>query len=301
MHLIRRTFFAAVAIGLIVPGCGVLDKLRGKKDAGAFDDASVAADDAATAVDAAVATVDDGGDAGVATLEAGTPIIGACKVNDVADCTNKCQKLNNQSSCVNLGIMFANGTGVPQDTGKAATLFQGACNAGIAAGCDHVGLALQFGRGIQTDLPRAMTTFQKGCDLKNAEACNRLALMAERGQGAPKDAVKAVTFYQKSCDLGDAFGCGNLANHLANGEGVPKDPARANALRKQACDKGDKPACDALSNSGVDAGTGGGGNGDCASQKKAFLLECNRTRKLQDVPCEKQAATTPVLAKCRGK
>jgi TPR repeat protein len=128
---------------------------------------------------------------------------------------------------VNLGIMFANGVGVAKDTGRAATLFQGACGAGIGAGCDHFGLALEFGQGIQQDLPRAIETLKKGCDLKNAEACNRRALMAERAQGSPKDPVTAVSFYQKACDLGDAFGCGNLANHLASGDGVPKDPLDA--------------------------------------------------------------------------
>lgn len=300
MTMVRMSL-ASLVLLLALPGCGILDKLKGKKDAAVEPDT---APDAAVAVD--VPDAAPAADAGaLAVVPASAPIVGACKPNDVADCTNKCQTLKSQPSCVNLGIMFANGTGVPRDTGKAATLFQGACNAGVAAGCDHFGLALLTGQGIQTDQPRAADTFKKGCDLKNAEACNRLALMAERAQGGPKDPVKAVSFFQKSCDLGDAFGCGNLAIHLADGEGVPKDPARAATLNKTACDKGDAAACRRVAASGGDAGSGtavlDGGLVvcDCACQKKNFLLECNRTRKLQDIACTSQAATTPVLAKCR--
>ena len=300
MHLVRRTLVAAIAIGLILPGCGIIDKLKGNKDAGVFIDIDAGSADDAAVADAAPAPADDGGDAGLAVAPASGAIIGACKPNDLADCTNKCQVLKNQSSCVNLGLMFANGTGVGKDVNKAATLFQGACNAGVGAGCDHFGLALLTGAGIQQDMPRAQDILKKGCDLRSAEACNRRALMSERAQGGPKDSVTAVSFYQKSCDLGDAFGCGNLANHLANGDGVAKDPARANTLRKQACDKGDAPACNALAASGQDAGIPVGGATDCASLKKAFLLECNRTRKLQDVACTTQANTAPSLAKCRG-
>jgi TPR repeat protein len=302
MIFVRASVVATILLGIALPGCGILQKLKGEKDAGA--DAEAPAADAAVAVEAPDASAADAGAA--QTLGSSPPIIGACKPNDLADCTNKCEKLKNQSSCVNLGIMFANGVGVAKDAGHAATLFQGACNAGIGAGCDHFGLALQFGQGIQQDLPRAIETLKKGCDLHNAEACNRRALMADRAQGGPKDPVTAVTFYQKSCDLGDAFGCGNLANHVATGDGIPKDPARAASLRKTACDKGDQQACNALAASGSDAGAvattaiDGGVVCDCACQKKNFLLECNRTRKLQDTPCTAQVAPAPALAKCRG-
>ncbi len=306
MSKLRTPFVASIVLVATLSGCGILDKLKGKKaepeDAAVDAGAVVEAPDAAAVVDAAVATPS-------ASVTASPPIIGACKPNDLADCTNKCEVLKNQGSCVNLGIMFANGTGVPRDLGKAATLFQNACNGSVGAGCEHFGLALLTGQGIQTDQNRAADIFKKGCDLRNAESCNRLALMASRGQGGPKDSVKASQFFEKSCNLGDAFGCGNFANHLATGDGVPQDIAKAATLRKQACDKGDNQACRALQASGLDAGasptTAGnvpdGGVCDCACQRKTFLLECNRTRKLQDVPCDKQANLKPELAKCKGK
>ena len=329
MGLLRASVISSFVLLCVgVSGCGIIDKLKGNKDSGAVADVPVA--DAAVAVEAPDAAVDP--DAGVvATTVPSPPIVGACKPGDLADCTAKCQVQKNQSSCVNLGIMFLNGDGVARDTGKAATLFQGACNAGVGAGCDRFGLALHSGVGIVSDLPRAATTFSKGCDLRNADACNQIALMNVRGDGIPKDTVKAVTLFSKACDLGDAFGCGNLANHLASGDGIPRDAARAAALRKTACDKGDQQACRALAASGgADAGAGtttttaaGADAGaptaaDCAQRKKVFMDTCQSScaeklaaknfkktdaerRLFCEGGCTSQMFNSPVMAVCKGK
>ncbi len=307
---------------LVLSGCGLLKKKE--VDAGA----EPAATDAAVAVE--VADAAPAASVSVATPGTSAPIIGACKPGDLADCTNKCTNLKNQSSCVNLGIMFQDGTGVARDTGKASTLFQGACNAGVGAGCERFGSALLAGSGIVADAPRAADTFKKGCDLRNAVACNRLALMNIRKEGGQSDTVKAVGLFQKSCDLGDAFGCGNLANHLASGDGVPRDPAKAAALRTTACNKGDQQACRALAASGGDAGAPvaagsvAGKPGDnptaaeCAIRKKTFMDTCkntcadklteknikkDRTERLLfcEGGCSTQMFSTPIMAPCKGK
>ena len=321
MTIVRTSLAPFLVILLSLSGCGIIDKLKGTKDAGEAEptatDAAVAVEvpDAAPAADAAV----------VATpVPTSGPIIGACKAGDLADCTNKCEKLKNQSSCVNLGIMFGTGEGVGRDTGRAATLFQGACNAGVAAGCARFGEALHNGLGIQADQPRALETFKKGCDLKNATACNQLALMNVRGEGGPKDTVKAVSLFQKSCDLGDAFGCGNLANHLASGDGIPRDQPRAAALRRTACDKGDQQACRALAASS-DAGapappvsSAAPSAAECVVLKKAFMDTCQSScaqklaeknfkkndaerRLFCEGGCTAQMFNAPSMAKCKGK
>lgn len=332
MASLRTSFVPAILLlAVAVPACGLMDKLKGKKDdagvAAAGDpDAAVAVEvaDAAPAADAAVAA---------ATPTASPPIVGACKAGDLADCQNKCEKLKNQSSCVNLGLMFASGQGVAQDNNKAATLFQGACNGSIGSGCERFGVALHNGLGIQADLPRAADTFKKGCDLKSASACNQLALMNVRGEGGPKDTVKAVAGFQKACDLGDAFGCGNLANHLASGDGIARDPVRAAALRKSACDKGDQQACRALA--AADAGapppppppvapisSGTPSAADCSKARKILMDTCldacvakAREKNLKKDDAERrlfcegscvvvvsnEMAKNAALAKCKGK
>jgi TPR repeat protein len=329
MVSLRSAFLPTVVLlGLALPACGLMDKLKGKgADAGvAAADADV---DAAVAVETPDAAVADAAVA-AATPTASPPIIGACKPGDLADCQSKCEKLKNQSSCVNLGIMFATAQGVAQDNNKAATLFQGACNGNIGAGCERFGVALHNGLGIQQDLPRAADTFKKGCDLKSASACNQLALMNVRGEGGPKDTVKAVAGFQKACDLGDAFGCGNLANHLASGDGIARDPVRAAALRKAACDKGDQQACRALA---VNDGGAPPSNvaavpsaassaaptvADCAVLKKVFMDTCQDScaskLKAQNIKktdaerrlfceggCTSQMFNSPTMAKCKGK
>jgi TPR repeat protein len=330
MLSLRSAFVPAVVLlGLVaLPACGLIDKLKGKgADAGDGDaavaDAAVAVEvpDAAPVADAAVAA---------ATPTASPPIVGACKPGDLADCTTKCQTQKNQSSCVNLGLMFASGQGVAQDNNKAATLFQGACAGNVGSGCERFGVALHNGLGIQADLPRAADTFKKGCDLRSASACNQLALMNVRGEGGPKDTVKAVAGFQKACDLGDAFGCGNLANHLASGDGIARDPARAAALRKSACDKGDQQACRALAAndggappSNVATAPSGASSAtptaaDCVTLKKVFMDTCQDScaskLKAQNIKkndaecrlfceggCASQMFNSPTMAKCKGK
>jgi TPR repeat protein len=315
--LISRRLLTPAFLLVTLAGCGT--KLTGTTDA-----AAPPAADAAVAVaevpDAAVAATADL-DASVATIATTTPIIGACKPNDLADCANKCEKLKNQSSCVNLGIMYANGEGgVVRDNNKATTLFQGACNGGVGAGCERFGAALHNGSGIVADLPRAAETYKKGCDLRNASSCNQLALMNARGDGIPKDNVKAVSLYQKACDLGDAYGCGNLANRLDSGDGIARDPARAAALRKTACDKGDKQACRALAASSPDAGGGAAPpppastappSGDptaaeCQVMRRNFIDACKKDcatktpRAACEATCGPQASVAPALAKCKA-
>jgi hypothetical protein len=322
MSLLRVVSASCAVLVFVLPACGIVDKLRGDKDAGtAADAASADAAPTVEAVDAAVAA----GASVAATPPPSAPIVGACKAGDLGDCTNKCEKQKSQPSCVNLGIMFLGGEGgATRDAAKAATLFQGACNGGVGAGCDRFGIALHSGVGIQQDLPRAATTFSKGCDLKNSEACNQVALMNVRGEGGPRDTVKAVALFQKSCDLGDAFGCGNLANHFANGDGVPRDLAKAAALRKTACDKGDGQACRALASTNDAgaasvAGSGDGGaltSSDCAARRRAFVDAClpgcldkASTKALKKTEVEKkafctsscsgQASLAPSLAGCK--
>ena len=40
------------------------------------------------------------------------------------------------AGCYNLAIMFENGRGVPQDRGRAATLYDAACAAGATPACE---------------------------------------------------------------------------------------------------------------------------------------------------------------------
>ena len=328
MASLRTSFVPAVLLlAVAVPACGLMDKLKGKKEdasvADADTDAAVAVEvpDAAPAADAAVAA---------ATPTASPPIVGACKAGDLADCQNKCEKLKNQSSCVNLGLMFASGQGVGQDNNKAATLFQGACSGNIGSGCERFGVALHNGLGIQADLPRAADTFKKGCDLKSASACNQLALMNVRGEGGPKDTVKAVAGFQKACDLGDAFGCGNLANHLASGDGIARDPVRAAALRKSSCDKGDQQACRALAvgsavppppvapSAPAASSSAGPSAADCVAGRKilmdACMEPCVAKAKAKDIKktdaerrafcdgaCIVSVSNSVAMQKCKGK
>jgi hypothetical protein len=95
MNLLRTSLTSSAvlfAVLSVLPGCGILDKLKGKgADSGVVDATADTTDSAAPLATADVDAGSDAGDAGTtATLVASPPIVGACKSGDLADCTAKC-------------------------------------------------------------------------------------------------------------------------------------------------------------------------------------------------------------------
>lgn len=87
----------------------------------------------------------------------------------------------------NLGAMYDNGDGVPEDDTEAAKWYLQAADQG------HVNA--QFSLGV----------------------------MYANGEGVAEDATEAATWYRKAADQGDYRAQYNLGALYANGEGVPQD------------------------------------------------------------------------------
>lgn len=87
----------------------------------------------------------------------------------------------------NLGAMYDNGDGVPEDDAEAAKWYQQAADQG------HVNA--QFSLGV----------------------------MYANGEGVAENAVEAASWYRKAADQGDYRAQYNLGNLYASGEGVPQD------------------------------------------------------------------------------
>ncbi len=74
-------------------------------------------------------------------------------------------------ACWDLGKMYANGEGVTQDYARAASLYQQACDGGMATVCNNLGVMYLRGEGVTQDYTRAVSFFQKACDRRGyAEA-----------------------------------------------------------------------------------------------------------------------------------
>ena len=102
----------------------------------------------------------------------------------------------------NLGVMYVNGEGVPQNSAEAARWSRMAAEQGLA------------------------------------QAQFNLGLMYAKGDGVPKDHAEAVRWYRMAAEQGDAKAQYNLGVMYVNGEGVPQESRRGGTVVSHGCRAG---------------------------------------------------------------
>jgi TPR repeat protein len=127
----------------------------------------------------------------------------------------------------NLGIMYQSGDGVPQDYASAARYFQLAAAQGNVWGENNLGTMYQGGVGVPQDYPTAVHYYQLAADQGNAFGESNLGYMYQHGLGVPQDYATAVHYFQLAAAQGNAFGEINLAATYEFGRGVPQNSATA--------------------------------------------------------------------------
>lgn len=151
----------------------------------------------------------------------------------------------NLEACRNLGVMYAEGTGVSPDPRRATALFDKACTGGNMPACNYLAIALAEGMGVERQPAKAVEVYQKACDSGYKLACRNLGLMLRDGRGVAVDLVRAETLLDKACKGGVPFACTN-AGDLDAARAVKGGSARYKAMvthYKQGCDSGDPTAC----------------------------------------------------------
>jgi uncharacterized protein len=127
-----------------------------------------------------------------------------------------------------LGIMYDNGQGVPQNYAEAVKWYRLAADQGYADAQSDLGAMYEHGRGVPQNYAEAGKWYRKAADQGAPIAQYNLGGMYQTGRGVPKDYVEAGKWYRKAADQGDAGAQNNLGLLYANGVGVPKDYVRAN-------------------------------------------------------------------------
>ena len=107
------------------------------------------------------------------------------------------------ASCVELGHALANGLGTPEDDKQAATVFQRACSAQVAAGCGGLASLYEKGKGVPVDLTRALSLYDTACQGDDYNSCRLLAARYVKGDGVAKDGQKAIELYTECCHFGE--------------------------------------------------------------------------------------------------
>ncbi|MDA0313547.1 MAG: tetratricopeptide repeat protein [Gemmatimonadetes bacterium] len=91
-----------------------------------------------------------------------------------------------------LGLMYYNGEGVPQDYVEAVRWYRLAAEQGFAAAQLNLGVMYDRGRGVPQDYVEAVRWYRLAVDQGFAAAQYNLGFMYDRGRGVPLDYVEAL-------------------------------------------------------------------------------------------------------------
>ena len=138
----------------------------------------------------------------------------------------------------NLGVMYADGVGVPQDSTAAAQWLRKAAEQGHAEAQFHLGTMYRNGKGVPQDGVEATKWFRKAAEQGDARAQHNLASMYYAGDDVPKDYAEAMKWYRKAAAQGVAGAQNNLGLMYDHGEGVAENDAEAMRWYRRAAEQG---------------------------------------------------------------
>ena len=117
-----------------------------------------------------------------------------------------------------------------QDYTTALKEFRASAEQGDAYAQVSVGLMYANGEGVPQDYREAVVWFRKAAEQGNVIAQFNLAVMYDKGQGVPQDYREAVVWYRKAAEQGHASAQNNVGVMYEYGDNVAKNPVIAYAL-----------------------------------------------------------------------
>jgi hypothetical protein len=118
---------------------------------------------------------------------------------DYATALREWQPLAKQGQAIaqyHLGLLYANGQGVPKDDAQARLWYEKAAAQGHADAQANLGSLYDYGRGGPQDFKMAVRWYLRSANQGNDLAQRKLGLLYERGDGVPKDYVQAYMWYK---------------------------------------------------------------------------------------------------------
>ncbi len=137
---------------------------------------------------------------------------------------------------------FAEGKGIPQDFGQAATWYQRAATQGLAAAQYRLGALYERGLGVTADPARARVWYNRAAEQGNVRAMHNLAVLSAGRPGMSPDYPSAVQWFTEAASRGLADSQYNLGILYESGLGVPANNIEAYKWYALAARSGDKDA-----------------------------------------------------------
>ena len=137
-----------------------------------------------------------------------------------------------------LGQLYANGRGMPQDYATARGWYEKAAAQGHAWAQTQLGQLYADGRGVPQDYKKAWQWWEQAALQRNAQAQFNLGQLYANGRGMAQDYTTARGWYEKAAVQGHAWAQAQLGQLYANGRGVPQDNATARGWYEKAAVQG---------------------------------------------------------------
>ncbi|UFZ05340.1 sel1 repeat family protein [Bradyrhizobium ontarionense] len=147
------------------------------------------------------------------------------------------------AAMVELGILYATGSGVAKDEAQASKLLERAAEAGNPRGVSNLA-ALGGGAGA-ADPARARSLLAKAAET-NAEAQYQLGLMLAEGKGGTQDDAAARAMFEKAAAQNHPGALERMGAFAEQGRGGARDRDTAKTYYQRAADLGDEDAKKAL-------------------------------------------------------
>jgi TPR repeat protein len=110
---------------------------------------------------------------------------------------------------VNLGLMYANGDGVPENDVEAVRWYRLAAEQGHAFAQHNLGLMYADGEGVPENDVEAVKWYRLAAEQGHAFAQNNLGLMYGNGRGVPENDVEAYVWFSVAAAQGHENARGN--------------------------------------------------------------------------------------------
>jgi TPR repeat protein len=125
---------------------------------------------------------------------------------------------------------------------KPLRLLRPLAEQGVAGAQVNLGLMYENGSGVPQDYAEAVKWYRLAADQNHPRAQFLLGNMYANGRGVPQDGAEAVKWYGKAAEQGDAFALTNLGIMYATGNGVPQDDVLAHLWFNVAAASGNEVA-----------------------------------------------------------
>jgi len=127
------------------------------------------------------------------------------------------------NSQFNLGTLYEQGKGVPNNNTEALKWYRLAAEQGNAPAQYNLGVMYDQGKGVPNDDEEALKWYRLAAEQGVEQAQFNLGLRYETGDGVPKNDKEALRWCRLAAEQGNASAQYNLGLRYGTGEGVPKN------------------------------------------------------------------------------